>query len=54
MNNAMKYHRKKKGRRVSLEKSERRESVEVYSRLAEEMNKMEKHHNFRFDTLIAY
>jgi hypothetical protein len=46
MNDAKKYQERKKGYRFSSEESQREEKVAVYSRLASEMNKMEKHLNF--------
>jgi hypothetical protein len=45
MNDARKYHERKKGYGL-LSESQREEKVAVYSRLASEMNKMEKHLHF--------
>jgi uncharacterized protein (DUF2384 family) len=48
INDAKKYQERKKGYGFSSEESQREERVAVYSRLASEINKMEKHLNFHF------
>jgi len=50
MNDAREYRKRNKARRFSSAESQRKERVAVYSRLAGEMNKIEKHLKFYFES----
>jgi len=50
MNDAREYRKREKACRFLSEESQRKERVAVYSRLAGEMNKMEKHLKFYFES----